>query len=290
VHGSDYPSSYPWQVKGYPYVPPAIPTIPPKFPTKETGGFIVYGSILCDANNSTYSDAFARGEFTFLYFCPMCNIFFPQVFQIPPNIPLWNCSKPGNTVVSQAEFTGVIGSQTVSCTGKCCQRYYGTLGYGQDMLKNHQLWAQQAQVGLCGQFLEANYCSEILTLAQYCTNRFLTPGTRAWLHPCIDVTVAYLRTCKTYVSLGVSNLGKGIENAEPAAYVKSQTPEQQFTLYGLIWINSDKICNSYAYFYPSTAMLPPSATSPTPPAGSAVLGLHASVSFSVFCFLYCLRV
>jgi hypothetical protein len=183
-----------------------------------------------------------------------------------------NCSKGSTDRFKEYEVNLPemikINEKNVCSEGKqCCEFFKGTQSGVGWAIKKVQAIQDYATTGGCPDITNEKYaemyvCSEIWTM--YNCNTYFSKGknnnARSFVRPCYDLGVNYLSACKLFITGTLVAATFDMKRYDPETYLKDKTAAQLLSLHSL-YVQPDRVCNPYSYFFPETAIKSESPTS-----------------------------
>jgi hypothetical protein len=203
----------------------------------------------------------------------------------------WNCTGRGNWFVA-GDFTGLVVGNTVCDAASCCSEYMNNPKFGTSQGDWHVFLDNLVSGGACpaADLPESLYCLMVSGHAYpNCLDCILSPGTRLYQVPCIDVALNYWLQCSI---MRVSVFEGGMIH-EPPHYYDMLTSEQNIAL-GMQFLSPDHICFPYSYYHPDVVASPDASTTAeasAPAASDPASGDSSTgILYSFAAFLCCVFV
>lgn len=258
-----YPSTYPFENESY--VPPAMLASEPSetYDDTDTGGYIY-----------TYAHTKTLTEDDLPYApigAGMGKFMLVVAYGAPPELPAssWNCTAKELLPLSDADFTGVINSQTVCAVGSCCEEFFGLPRFSENQMEWHSMVADRATGALCEDIQTEVYCTFVLAASTVnCVEYFPGVTERPVVVVCADNYALYYFTCPIYLQQY-----NAIWVMEPPLYV-DQLTQELFILSEAFALGMDRICHPYSYYHPES--LSPSSTTSSTTSSSASSGSEST--------------
>lgn len=252
VRAQTYPAEYPFENEKS-VVPVPMPASPSfTYDDADPGGYYyTYFFLLTEIPEFPYCFAGMGAE----YYSAVIR---REVEDRPPRLPFdtYNCTLKGSDfVLSAASFPGdIVGSQ-VSCEkeGECCAQWYGTPAFwdGAEDTWMKDFMNAEWEAGVCsGDWTEQIYCllmdqSATTNCYEYVVDQSARINDR--LSGCYDQRYYNVAQCPVYMETGLK-----YEGNEPPAYFE-ESSANELNAHTSMWINPDKMCLPYSYYYPEFA-------------------------------------
>jgi len=249
-----YPAKYPNQQP----IPELVAATPEegnstgtKYTTADTGGYMytfMVPEIITEASFAKWD-----GHYSFALGTRTLEFALVTIFGAPPALPIsvWNCSakladndKPelGPLIYVDGDFTGLANGKKICNVGECCARMIGKEKYDSSQMDHSAKVDDWVGLNGCkGNMPEDMYCTWVSGHTFFhCIERFLTPDTRDYIDPCLDVSYTYWMACSVMKNIGMTNF-----EIDPPPYMKKLSPSQNLIHQAGYLMHPDRICTAF---------------------------------------------